>query len=380
MKKLLYILLLGISLAFVQSCSDDGYPVPPASTVPKFTFTIDNDELAPATVTFTNTSIIPDRAGEVSYYWSFGDGTSSTQTSPSHLYEEHGEFIVKLVIVTTASLEIKEYTRAIVIKDPNASGVPLYFWAGSLRSTLINNTAPIVSTLATPGVTSSYGMVVDTVNSKVYLGDDGGGKIWVANLDGSDFKEFRTGAGGINGLAIDYRDKLIYWGTSDGDVRRADLMSTTLTQVETVVTGQTAEPTGIAIDPVTRKLFWNNYNGGLWSKNLDVVGGEVKIIDNPDGGGSVIVVGNKIYYDEFTSGDIKIRSANLDGTNLQTVVTGITRLIFSGIVYNPEDEKLYWGDRNASIIRRANLDGSGQQDYYVTTGGYPRAFALGKPK
>ncbi len=380
MKKLFYIFFFGTSLAFMQGCSDDGYPIPPASTVPKFTYVIDNDELAPATVTFTNTTIVPDRAGEVSYYWSFGDGTSSTQTSPSHYYEEPGEYIVNMVVVTSNSLEVKEYKRAIIIKDPNASGVPFFFWAGSLRNTLINNATPIVSIFATPGVTSSYGMVVDTVNSKLYLGDDSGKKIWVANLDGSDFKEFRTGVGGINGLAIDYQTNLIYWGTTEGEVRRADLTSTTLTQNETVVTGQTNEPTGIAIDPVTRKLFWNNYNGGLWSKSLDAAGGEVKIIDNPDGGGSVIVVGNKIYYDEFTSGDIKIRSANLDGSNLQTVVTGITRLIFAGIVYNPADEKLYWGDRNTSTIRKANLDGSDIENYYVATGGYPRAFALGKPK
>ena len=48
---------------------------------------------APLTVTFTNTS-----TGDPTptYLWTFGDGTESTQTSPSHTYSTAGDYIVTL--------------------------------------------------------------------------------------------------------------------------------------------------------------------------------------------------------------------------------------------------------------------------------------------
>ncbi len=380
MRKILFIVLFGASFILLKSCKDDGFPVPVATTESQFTYTMSNDGFAPSTVSFTDNSVIPDHAGEVSYFWSFGDETTSTEINPEHLYSTPGEYVVKLLLVTTQSGEIVEHSESIIIKDPNASGVPFFFWAGNLRSTLINEDDPIVSTINTPGLTSSYGMVVDTVANKIYVGDDSAGKIYSLNENGTGLAEFRSSVGAVNGLTIDYQTNQLYWGTEEGEVRRASLTITTLTQMETVVTGQDY-PLGLAIDPVNRKLYWNNYNGGVWSKGLDVVGGESKIIDNPEGGGSVIVVGDRLLYDEYTEGDIKIRSANLNGGDLQLIVSGISRLVYAAVVYNPKDGKLYWGDRNNSVIRRANLNGSNVEDYYKTDSEvYPRAFALGKPK
>src|SRR6478609_8570035 len=99
MKKLYSIILIALGLVTANSCSDDSYPVPPASTVPKYTFTIDNDAFAPATVTFSNASIVPERAGTVAYTWNFGDGTSSTEASPTHTFKEPGAYSVNLVVV-----------------------------------------------------------------------------------------------------------------------------------------------------------------------------------------------------------------------------------------------------------------------------------------
>ena len=46
----------------------------------------------PATVDFTNTSYYSN-----SYYWDFGDGNTSTSTSPSHTYSNYGIFTVSLI-------------------------------------------------------------------------------------------------------------------------------------------------------------------------------------------------------------------------------------------------------------------------------------------
>ncbi|MBK8602651.1 MAG: hypothetical protein IPN87_05975 [Saprospiraceae bacterium] len=42
------ILMLFIAVIFLDGCKDDDFPVPPASTVPQFTFIIDNESTAPA--------------------------------------------------------------------------------------------------------------------------------------------------------------------------------------------------------------------------------------------------------------------------------------------------------------------------------------------
>lgn len=377
MKKIFSILLLGFIVAIIHSCSDDDdFPVPPASTSPEFSVVINNNEFAPATVTFTNKSVIPERAGEVAYYWNFGDGNSSTETSPSHLYEEPGAYKVNLVAVTQGSLEVSEITRSIVIKDPNATGVRAFFSDGSsIFTAFINSQAPISEPLGITGLGDVYGMVVDTLNNKLYIADYDAGKIFRSNLDGSNFEEFRSGIGDPDGLAIDYDANQIYWDTSDG-VRRGNLNDTNVNQFEEFVTGQGNDPEGIAIDAVNNKLYWNNYTGGVWSKNLDG-SGESEIIST-GGGGAIIVVDNKIYFDDFAANyDTKLKSANLDGTGVATVAVGISRRVY-GIAFDSEEQKIYWVDRYEGTIVRSNLDGSSPEIWFKDEAIETRAIAIGK--
>ena len=358
-----------------QSCSDDGYPVPPASTVPQFTYNIDNEELAPATVTFTNMSIVPETVGAVTYSWNFGDGQSSSETNPSHFYSESGVYDVNLVVTTANSLEIKQSTKTIVIKDPNASGIPIYFTDGSqVYQGLINTQAPIFTPLNGVAAQSSYGMVLDTIHDKLYISDYGSDKIYRSNLDGSSFEDFRTGVDSPNGMTIDYEMNQIYWDTSSG-IQRADIDNTDITQKEDFVTGQSNDPDGLSIDPVNRKLYWVNYNGGVWVKNLDGTSETLLIPDIE--GGSILVVNNRIYYDEYVdSGDIRLKSANLDGTNISTFAVGIGRVVY-GLAYEPDGQKIYWGDRDTDTLWRANLDGTSPEARFISTGD-TRGVVIGK--
>ncbi len=50
---------------------------------------------APITINFTNNSV---GTGSLNYQWDFGDGTTSTSTSPSHTYNSGGSFTVKLIV------------------------------------------------------------------------------------------------------------------------------------------------------------------------------------------------------------------------------------------------------------------------------------------
>jgi PKD repeat protein len=372
----IFILLTLASLLY--GCKKPGYPVPPASTVPLFSYTVDNDGFAPATVTFTNSSIVPEPAGIPSYFWNFGDGTSSTVVSPTHLFTEAGAYQVKLVITMSVSLEIKELSQNIVIKNLNASGIPVYFTNGkSVYSGLLNEDPPIFTALPIGPFMDSYDLAFDTVNSKLYISDFDAKKIFRCDADGKNLIEFRTGLLGPDGLAIDYAANKLYWDTDDG-IQRADLSSLDVSQKEDFVTGQVNDPEGVSIDPVNNKLYWVNYNGGLWSKNLDGTG-ESEIIPLVEGG-STLVIANRLFFDQYiAAGDIQIKSSNLDGSAISTVSTGISKVVF-GLAYDPAGARIYFGDRTPGKIMRSGLDGSSPEAWYTSSGANPRGIVFGKKK
>ena len=379
MKKLQSLLILfAIALVITGCKDDDDYPVPPASTVPKFSYTIDNDSYAPANASFTNESIVPENAGTATFTWNFGDGKSSTEENPTHTYEEPGAYTVSLAVVTSSSLEVKSATRTLVVKDPSETGTEVYFTDGSLVYTALASELspePIFTTLSGPSLQSSYGMTIDTVNNKLYISDGGANAIYRCNTDGSNFVIFRSGLDSPNGLAIDYQESEIYWDTSNG-VQKADMTVDDQSQKETFASGIANDPEGVAIDPVNRVLYWVTYNGGLWKKNLDGTG-ESEIIPGVEGG-SIIVANGRIYYDEWmASGDIRIKSANLSGGDITTLATDISRVVY-GLAYEPATNKIYWGDRNAGKIMRANTDGSQPETWYSGEGSSPRGICFGK--
>jgi PKD repeat protein len=373
-----------LSLALLTAgCTKKGFPVPPASTVPLFSYTVDNNGFAPATVTFTNESIVPEANGVPSYSWNFGDAGTSTLANPTHLYSAPGVYSATLVIKMTISDEIRELSKDIIIKNSAATGIPVFFTNGTLvYSGFLNSDAPVFSALPVGPFQGCYDLEIDTVNSKLYISDADAKKIYQCNLDGTGLIDFRTNLLGPDGLAIDYTGNKLYWDTDDG-VQRADLSSTDVSQKEDFVTGQSAyDPEGVSIDPVNRKLYWTSYEdgGGVWRKNLDGTGQEQLTPLVLVSGGSTLVAANKLFFDFYNaSGDIHVKSANLDGTSMGTISTNNSKVIF-GIGYDPKGGKIYWGDRSAGKIMRANTDGSVVEAWYVKTGSSPRGIVFGKRK
>ncbi len=378
LKSVRQIAILLFVFLFVSGCKKEGFPVPPASTVPLFSYTIDNDGFAPATVSFTNESIVPEPAGTPTYYWNFGDGTSSTEVNPTHLYETAGVYTVELVVTMSVSLEIKNLAKDVVIKNVNASGIPVFFTDGSIvYSGMLNSDKPVFTALTIGPFQDSYGLAIDTVNSKLYISDFDAKIIYRCDLDGENLVEFRTGLLGPDGLAIDYSGNKLYWDTDDG-IQRADISNTDVNQKEDFVTGQINDPEGVSIDPVHSKVYWTNYDGGVWMKNLDGTD-ETEIIPDVEGG-STLVIGDRLYYDQWiATGDIYLKSANLDGSGISTLITGITKVVF-GLAYEPDSSRIYWGDRSAGKIMRSGLDGSGIEPWYESTGSSPRGIVFGKKK
>ena len=105
-------------MAIVVSCGDDDDPAPnpdpdpdPEVMEPTASFTSSVDEL---TVTFTNTS-----ENGVSYAWDFGDSNSSTEESPTHTYEEGGEYTVSLTVTGEEGSTPASTSSTVTVEAPD---------------------------------------------------------------------------------------------------------------------------------------------------------------------------------------------------------------------------------------------------------------------
>ena len=185
----------------------------------------------------------------------------------------------------------------------------------------------------------AYGIALDVAGGKIYWAVRGSDKIQRANLDGTDIQDIVTGLDDPIGIALDVAGDKIYW-TDEGShkIQRANLDGTDIEDI--VVTGL-AYPSGIALDVAGGKIYW-------------------------------------AYSPRFISekGTGKIQQANLNGTDIQDIVTGLERQrialgITNGKIYWTESKQVhddYWSsldDRYAHKIQRANLDGTNVQSIVV---------------
>jgi DNA-binding beta-propeller fold protein YncE len=129
-----------------------------------------------------------------------------------------------------------------------------------------------VETLHVSVTGTPHGIVLDTINGKVYFTDNHSSvaKIQRMNLDGTELEDVLTGVWAL-AIALDVSAGKIYYTTNDD------------WSVETLYTSATGTPHGITLD-------------------LDV---------------------GKIYFSDNHSSVAKIQRMNLDGTDLEDVVTGV---------------------------------------------------------
>ena len=122
------------------------------------------------------------------------------------------------------------------------------------------------------------------------------------------------------------------------------------------------------------KIYWTTLvetSGKIQRANLDGSNIESLVtgLDYPRGL-PLDVAGGKIYW---TEDGRMIRRANLDGSNSESLVTGLDSP--SGLGLDMSGGKIYWVGGWAGMIRRANLDGSNIESL-VTGLADPRGLAL----
>ncbi len=92
MKKIYYMYFITACILILLTACEDPKKLPTAS----FTLSKNPEEVG-QTVYFQNTSKYAD-----TYDWNFGDGNSSTEVNPSHIYTTEGSFNVQLVVTNSA--------------------------------------------------------------------------------------------------------------------------------------------------------------------------------------------------------------------------------------------------------------------------------------
>lgn len=94
--------------------------------------------------TYTPTATVTAVDGIASYLWDFGDGTTSTQANPSHVYNSTGKYDIKLTITTTGGCTVTTTeTEGVKVGTPPAP-------AFSIPNSDVCASAPVLFTNLTP--------------------------------------------------------------------------------------------------------------------------------------------------------------------------------------------------------------------------------------
>lgn len=147
--KQISMLLLVISILGCENNDDDNYPEVTAG----FTYTINVDT---GTVTFINTSV-----NSRNYFWTFGDGTSSTEINPIKTLTR-GEYLVTLKATNVAGAS-DTYEDTIVISDV---GAPIITLLGETTMNIM-----IGGTFTDPGATAMDD-VDGNITANIVVGGD----------------------------------------------------------------------------------------------------------------------------------------------------------------------------------------------------------------
>ena len=252
---------------------------------------------------------------------------------------------------------------------------PPMYWVDTKAGTLHRLVGTKVENLA-PNVKNATSLTVDGAGGKLYWTEKTGdrtGRIRGANLDGTHVKLVKNLTSVPHSIAIDAANGKLYLTNAWGKVQRLDIDGSNFQP--NFITNLNA-PKHITLDVADSKVYWTEteqQDGRIQRANLD--GSSVQNVATglaePT---SLAVAGGKIYWTERTTENAgKLQHANLDGTNSEVLET--LSIAPTSIAVDPVPNSLYLTLPSGEIHRR-NLDGSGDQPV-VTNLGSPSNIVLG---
>jgi PKD repeat protein len=216
----------------------------------------------------------------VSYAWSFGDGHTSDEPNPVHVFTARGTYSVML---TVGFAECEPVTlikkRLIAVDTPlrKASEVYLYWiseYARRVRRGSLDGhmTEDLVAEWQTPNGLDVGGGRIYWVTTTLT-----GGQLASANVDGSDPQTLVREDNRLGDVAVDAKHGKVYWTslpesprsafepnkTWDGGLRCANLDGS---DVETLIeypSGSEAYADRIVVEPETELLVWSEVGDGF---------------------------------------------------------------------------------------------------------------------
>ena len=185
---------------------------------------------------------------------------------------------------------------------------------------------------------------------------DSAGTINSANLNGSNVQELASILAVPMGIAVDATNSKLYWTNSRGRIQSANLDGSRIQNVLQNLPG----PKDIAV--ARGNVYWTQYDTTGGEGNVGILNPTAQqkiaryISTGSDTPGSLVIGNGKVYWTEMTgeSGGT-INSANLAGTGARQLASILAAP--SGIAVDGSRSKLYWTNARGRV-QSANLDGS----------------------
>ncbi len=194
---------------------------------------------------------------------------------------------------------------------------------------------------------------IDTTSDHIYWGSGGSpnARIMRSNLDGSNPTIVMSIEGTPADIALDLENNKFYWvDVAEGRIQRANLDGTSVELLDMLG----AHVTAIALDVEGGKMYYMVTSlDSVRRADLDGQNPEVLITGASSGRAVALdLVARKLYFD-----DTGVQRSNLDGTDIETIASSGG----FGISVVPEDQRVYWTNSVDGTVHRANLDGSNDQ-------------------
>ncbi|GEM_PF-2912824 len=216
-------------------------------------------------------------------------------------------------------------------------------------------------------VDSPAGVTLDRENGYIYwirYVEFGTKSINRARIGGGDYSVLiNTGMHTPERIAVDSDAGYMFWTDSGHNhVMRADLDGSN--SIELV--SDLSLPLAIALDPENEMVYWSN-SDNIERMNYDGTSREV-VVNRDDGlwsarGLAVDSQNERIFWIDtgIHTGDSFIYSINLDGGDMQTVLSGISRSVALDITIDPVNNHIYYTSSASSPrgVYRVNYDGTG---------------------
>jgi hypothetical protein len=220
---------------------------------------------------------------------------------------------------------------------------------------------------------------VDANGGKMYWTNYVNGDVRRANLDGSDVQLLITTGTIENVLFDDVHQKLLMY--DDDPVNdRAIFYQSNLdgSGLQTLFTFNRDGVVDFAIDPANQKIYWTNDqsgaafpSGAITRANYDGTNLETLLTGSRFGWITLDAGNGQMYWSTVDTGDRRIQRANLNGSQVQTLITqanvpGVDTFLPSELGLDFANGKLYWINDKFLDDRffKANFDGTQIQEAF----------------